>query len=176
MTAGTLCPRYRMKEAKKMGAISYKEQVRKMVSAWVNHAGGTTGLIQPTVVARWAIEAGMYEPRPQDVVKGLARDISKALRQEYIIDRRGRQVRAMHAVTAPQGTLWGHVETASMKHLRLSLQQRRRQMRADAVQLWIDKDYVNDIHPDEEPVQLSFNFENDVVESDFAYDPVDPIL
>ena len=47
-------------------------------------------------VSAWAVDSGLLRPRPADVIKQFASEISRAMREEYITDPQGREVRAKH--------------------------------------------------------------------------------
>ena len=74
----------------------------------------------------------------------------------------------MHAVTLNKGgkqeTFWFHIRNVTREHMELLVQQRRKQMVGQAVELSLIIDYYNDNHPVEVPIQTIFNFENDVAE------------
>jgi len=49
--------------------------------------------IDTTEVAQWAYGQHIWQPTPVNPVQILARQLSRALRQEYYIDAQGREVR-----------------------------------------------------------------------------------
>ena len=60
--------------------------------------------------------------------------------------------------------LWDDIRTASRRHMRISFQQRRRQIVDDCKQLKMDVDSYNDRNPDETPIQMVFDFTMDLAE------------
>jgi hypothetical protein len=98
--------------------------------------------------------------------------ISKALREEYFYDKRGRKVRRNHAVKdgvgGEQFTLWDDIRTAEPKHMRMAFQQRRQQILGDCKQLRNDVDSYNDMRSPESPVVMVYNFELDLEEHELA--------
>lgn len=52
--------------------------------------------------------------------------------------------------------------------MQLSFQQHRRKIAGECRQLKTDLDSYNDAHLDEKPVQISFNFEMDILELEAA--------
>ena len=101
-----------------------------------------------------------------------------ALREETLNDAKtGRAYRANLAVIHQQGskqyTLWGHIDESPRDFVYKALQQRRAQMVGDAVQLSNDVDHWNDTHGTEEPIQIVFDFTEDVEESKNAPDEDD---
>jgi hypothetical protein len=118
------------------------------------------------VVGAWAIKEKLWQPRPADVHAQFAEEMSSALREEYRTDPAGRHYRAKHAVRQPgkQLALWADIDTVPRPHLEVAFAQRRRQIVNDCHQLRVDVDHFNSVHPEEEPVQLILNFEDDVRE------------
>jgi len=119
-------------------------------------------------IAAWAIQKGLWEPPRQLAVKICARDLSRALREEYIKDGHGRPVRAKHAarlVAGPtQKTFWADIRNAPREHMRLAFQQRRKQVVGDCRLLKRDVDFYNQHQPTQKPIQMLFNFEEDLEE------------
>src|SRR5579885_1511065 len=58
--------------------------------------------LDATVVAQWAYKERLWRPDPIDPVRMLARQLSRAWRQEYYVDRQGREVRLNHHVSIEQ--------------------------------------------------------------------------
>jgi hypothetical protein len=92
--------------------------------------------------------------------------VAKALREEYIVDRQGRTVRAKHAARGDQGVLWvwDDIRTATPEHMQMALQQRRQQIVGDCRQLKNDADSFNENYNTGGPIQLSFDFTEDLAE------------
>ena len=55
------------------------------------------------------------------------------------------------------------------KHMEIAFQQRRQQIVGDCGQLKRDVDYFNETHPNTAPIQMVFDFTEDVEEGEFAY-------
>lgn len=120
-------------------------------------------------VGKWAMAKGLWAPRPLDLMRRFASEMADALREEYRTDAKtGRRYRTKLAVTTwdgeRQGSLWGDSDTAPRAHVVKSVGQRRRQIVADCFQLRMDVDQYNADRPEEEPIQLVLNFEDDVAE------------
>jgi hypothetical protein len=118
-------------------------------------------------VADWLLAKGYKAPRPKTPRELLAKELSKAARQEHRKDPiTGRTYRVNHAVTTKQGTgqltLWVDIDEAPRKHMHKSIVQRREQMVGDAVQLTLDANHWNGIHPKEEPIVVPLDFQPDV--------------
>ena len=87
-------------------------------------------------------------------------------------DRKGRRVRVKHPVVtrkgAEQTVLWDDLRTAPRKHMEVAFAQRRNQIVGDCRQLKTDVDSFNDLRPSESPIQIVFNFTNDLAELEAA--------
>lgn len=119
-------------------------------------------------VAAWAIRNGHWRPQPADIIAQCAEDLSRALREEYHTDAKGRRVRSKHAVRVKQGgrqlTLWADMRTASRPHMELAFAQRRQQIVGDCVQLKCDVDSYNEAHSEQLPLPLILDFTDDAAE------------
>src|SRR5262245_586125 len=108
--------------------------------------------ISMTEVARWAYQNGLIGRSRVDVIREIARELSRAAREQYTTDPQGRSVRKKHAARHSLGngeyrTLWDDIETAGPDHMRLSLNQRRNAIVGDNKQLKLDTDSYNDNNP-----------------------------
>jgi hypothetical protein len=90
------------------------------------------------------------------------------MRQEYMTDEKGRRVRVMHP--APEdgatGFLWDDMRTAPREHMQAAFLLRRHQIVDDCKQLKTDVDSYNDAHSANEPIQMVFDFRNDLAEAE----------
>jgi len=79
----------------------------------------------------------------------------------------GKPYRANHALVTQQGatqlSLWVDIDEAPRKHIHKSLIARREQIVGDGLQLTLDADHWNSIHPDEEPIQVPMDFTDDIL-------------
>ena len=133
------------------------------------------GRIWPTTtrdVAAWAILNDRWKPQPSALVTQCADQISRAMREEYRTDPQGRRVRAKHPAPVYQNgkqmVLWDDISTASPGHMRAAFQTRRRQIVGDCHQLKTDLDSYNDNHNNGQPIQMVFDFAQDLQELDAA--------
>jgi hypothetical protein len=115
-------------------------------------------------VGAWAIQMGLWAPRPVDIHSRFAADMADALREEYRTDSSGRRYRSKLAVTSRQGSFWGDIDTAPRSHVEKNVAQRRRQTAHDLLQLRVDVDHYNGAHPAEAPLQLVLDFSDDIEE------------
>ena len=125
-------------------------------------------------MALWATKNRLWELPQSIAVRQCAEDISKALREEYIRDSNGRRVRRFHAArtrrNGKQMTLWADIETAPRRHMEMAFAQRRQQIVGDCRQLKLDVDSYNDIRPNDEPIQIVFDFTRDLEELELMDD------
>jgi hypothetical protein len=119
-------------------------------------------------IAVWGYNAGELQAHSGSIVKQFAREIARALREDYYVDPQGRSVRSNHAapfvVEGKQKMLWDDIRTATPEHMEKSLKLRRQQIVGDCSQLKKDQDSYNDNNTHGAIIQLSFNFEKDVKE------------
>lgn len=169
-------------------AATYTESLQEMVSGY--QSAGKKWPATSREIARWAYRNKMWEPQEKNIVGQLARDISRAMREECYIDPQGRCVRTKHAARRiedglsddqaesplTQKMLWHDIRTDDARHIIQSLQQRRMQIVDACKQLKTDADTFNDNHPSGEKVQLVFSFEDDLAEMDqpTEYMPPEP--
>jgi hypothetical protein len=90
------------------------------------------------------------------------------MREEYIVDPQGRTVRAKHAARlikdGEQLALWADIRTADRRHMEIAFQQRRQQIVGDCRQLKTDADSYNDNANPGKPIQMVFDFTQDLAE------------
>lgn len=123
-------------------------------------------------IATWAIRTGRWEMQRSIAVAKCAEDIATAMREEYTTDKKGRRVRLLHPATVKNGReqliLWDDIRTAPRQHMQLSFQQRRKGIVGDCRQLKTDCDSYNDAHETEPPIQVVFDFTEDLAEIEAA--------
>ncbi len=119
-------------------------------------------------MAVWAIREKLWHPCPETVVAQCAEDLARAMREEYITDPQGRSVRAKHAVRVEkdgrQMSIWGDIWTADRRQMQIAFQQRRQQIVGDCRQLKRDADSFNQNRNSGDPIQLVFDFTDDLAE------------
>jgi hypothetical protein len=118
-------------------------------------------------VAQFAVEKGWPLPRPIAAIDRLAKEFSQAAREEIRHDKKtGKPYRANHAFAMTQGSLqltfWVDIDEAPRKPMLKSLVQRREQMVGDGLQLTLDALHWNNIHPNDEPINLPLDLTDDV--------------
>ncbi len=118
-------------------------------------------------IAKWAYDTGYMKAHPADIVRQFAHELSRAMREEYATDPQGRQVRAKHSarvsIGGKQTSLWADW-TSPREMIEISLQQRREQIVGDCRQLKTDVDSFNDNWSEGKPIQMVFDFNEDLEE------------
>jgi len=148
----------------------YHEQLHHIVNEYIS--AGERWPATARDIAGWGIRKGLWEPQRSELIDIFADQLARAMREEYIIDPQGRHVRAKHAARIKQDgiqlVLWADIRTASRKHMEIAFQQRRQQIVGDCRQLKLDVDSYNDNKNSERPIQMIFDFSNDLIEADLA--------
>src|SRR5262249_7316904 len=121
----------------------------------------------------WARRKGLWEPRPTDIDTSFARDMADVLRKQVRTDKDGRKYRAF--IPAPGQSSealplfkWADIDVAPRAHVEKGIQGERRQIANDCFALAMKVDHYNAAHPKEEPLQIIFNFEEDIEEMKIA--------
>lgn len=148
--------------------MSYAKQLQQVVREY--RISGQRWPASPKMIAAWAIQNGKWRANPAAEIALCARDVSRAMREEYTTDSRGRRVRLKHPVVehrdGRQTVLWDDIRTAPAAHMRISFQQRRNQIVGDCRQLQVDAASYNDSHIEQPPIQIVFDFTQDLAELD----------
>jgi hypothetical protein len=147
---------------------TYSTQMQAIVAAY--RADGEPWPASSKEIAAWAISTDRWQLGEEAALRKCAEDISRAMREEYTTDARGRRVRLKHSATTTRNgeqlVLWDDIRTAPRKHMQLAFQQRRHQILGDCRQLRTDVESYNDSHPHEQPLQMVFDFSLDLEEED----------
>lgn len=124
-------------------------------------------------IAAWAVQNRRYSPPRKSEVDMCAKALAEAMRLEMEIDPQGRTVRAKHCAKIKemddsgalvQRTLWFD-RNADPELMHISFQQRRKAILGDNRQLKTDLDSYNENNVFGKKIQLSFNYEDDLIES-----------
>lgn len=130
-------------------------------------------------VAAWAVRNRLWEPRREDATAALRGEMADALREQYMLDPQGRRVRQKHAERQwvddaggkhKQLVLWHDIREAPRAAMQAALQQRRWGIVRDCAQLKKDVDSYNDNYNKSVPVQLVFDFREDLEELEHGED------
>ncbi len=148
------------------------EQLQEIVNDYI--AAGEEWPADRKTIAAWAVRNRRYSPPRKSEVDLCAKELAEAMRLEMEIDPQGRTVRAKHCAKIKemddagqliQKTLWFD-RNAHPELMHVSLQQRRKAILGDNRQLKIDQDSYNDNNVYGAKIQLSFNYEDDLIESE----------
>jgi hypothetical protein len=155
---------------------SYIKQMQKIVEEY--RRGKNPWPVSAKTIAAWAIRMRRWVPPESAAINRCAEDLAEAMRQDHFIDRKGRRVRTFHVVQqinaqGEQLRLWDDIRTAPRSHMHLSFQQKRKGIFWDCHQLKTEVDSYNDSHPDEESIQMVFDFTMDLAEHEAAQEDKD---
>ncbi|MFZ2492262.1 MAG: hypothetical protein WA208_12335 [Thermoanaerobaculia bacterium] len=146
--------------------MSYGEQLRGIANEYykTHRAPATT-----KDIAVWAVRNGLWHPQQSDVIDRCAEELSRAMREEHMIDPQGRSVRAKHVARVKDGGgqtrfVWADIRTAPLRFMQVAFQQRRQQIIGDCRQLKTDVDSYNENAKPEKPIQIVFDFTRDLEE------------
>jgi len=141
---------------------TYSEQMQAIVNKYIE--AGEEWPATTRQIAAWAVRERLWAPHPSSLVSQCAEALAQAMREEYIVDPQGRTVRAKHAARIEQTVLWADIRTASREHIEVAFKQRRHQILGDCRQLKNDVDSFNENQSPIAPIQMSFDFTNDLLE------------
>lgn len=145
---------------------TYKEALQKVWHEYEAKHGSVPATAREAVA--WGVDQGMIELPEVDPLDKLASDMSTALREEYATDDDGRRYRVNHAVRVSKGgvqlTFWAIMKDAPREYMQKAFIQRREQIVGDCVQLSTDVEAYNAIHRDQRPIQMLFDFRDDIEE------------
>lgn len=156
---------------------------QRIVKAW--EAAGNKWPAPSKAIAEFAIANNLWATHRGQLVKVCARELARAMREDYIVDELGRPVRRLHAARMGerdengewvQQTLWGDIRQMDRDFMEVSFQSRRGQIVGDCRQLQNDIDFFNRRHPENEPIQFVLDFTDDVTEAGMpaSYRPARP--
>lgn len=150
---------------------TYKEMMQALVEEY--RESGEPWPATRKTMARWMIRNGKWKGGDDALVNICARDISRALREEYYTDPQGRRVRTKHAARLPlpgtedgQQTFWGDIRTEPREFIVRAFKGRRNQIVGDCVQLNADVKSANENRFAVDPIPMLFDFTDDVLESE----------
>ena len=149
---------------------NYNEQMQSIWHKYEAENGAVPATAREAVA--WGVSKGMIDLPEVDPLDKLASDMSKALREEYAIDKDGRKFRVNHAVRVSKGgvqyTFWAMMKDAPREHMQKAFIQRREQIVGDCVQLNTDVEAYNGFNEGQKPIQMLFDFRDDIEERNFS--------
>lgn len=148
--------------------VSVQQETADLVHEYMGLLG--TKAVDLAEAAEWAVKTRRYQKKPLTLVQQCQRDMARALRSEYIRDPQGRDVRRMHAARMPaesgrQMVLWAELFQAPPAHIRISMQQRRQGILADAKHHKLEVESYNDNNVHGAQLEMfDYNFNADLDE------------
>lgn len=151
-------------------------EMMHIIQRWTNQGGHWPATASE--IADFAVRHRLYNYSSRLRVLA-ASDLAKAMREEYLTDENGRAVRKLHAARFTerdsegkkvQRTFWADIDTAEPKFMSVAFHQRRQQIVGDCRQLFNDVEYFNSRKKDREPIQLVFDFRDDIEEANLPDD------
>ena len=157
--------------AKGNGMTKYKNDLRDIWGQYREQVSNDP--VDLKTVAAWAIEKGLWVPRPVDLSTSLANDLAQVLREEKRTDKSGREFRANIPVRQKVKTgetlwKWADIDEAPHFHMEKSVQQERRSIANNCYSLVMKVEHYNEAHPSEEEIQVVMDFEEDIEEMKIA--------
>ena len=144
-----------------------KEQLQAIANEFMDEHDG---MVTAREIAEWAIANGKWKQQPAAILRQCADEFASAMREEYIKDAQGRSIRSKHAArfsrNGVQTVLWADVRKAPRRHMEIAFQQRRQQIVGDCRQLKLDVDSYNANWNSGQPIQMVFNFTDDMAEAE----------
>lgn len=142
--------------------MTYNKQMQKLVGEYREQGGTWPANLRE--VAAWIITNELWKPQQSEVINICAEQLARAMREEYIVDSQGRKVRSKHAARIEQTVLWDDIRTAKREFMHIAFQQRRQQIVGDCHQLKLDLDSYNENKNEGTPIQMIFDFTDDLAE------------
>ena len=151
------------------------EQLQDIVKAY--RAKGEPWPASARQIGAWAIRARRWEAETKDQVDQCAAEIASAMRQEYYTDPQGREVRKKHPYREivessdgkhEQNFPWIDMLDPNVKHDHVEKAFRfgRKLVAGNCKQLKNSVDSYNDNNKAGEYIEMSFNFNEDMAESE----------
>ncbi|MBZ5638295.1 MAG: hypothetical protein LAO51_05995 [Acidobacteriia bacterium] len=147
--------------------MSYREQMQRIANEYMD--SGQPWPATARQIAAWAVRSGRWKPQPESLIAQCAEELGRAMGEEYVKDPQGRSVRAKHAIrvtkNGQQRWLWDDIRVAKRSHMLIAFRLRRNQIVGDCKQLKCDVDSYNENKCPRDPIQLVFDFRNDLEEA-----------
>lgn len=150
--------------------VTISEQMRSIYRDYQREHGVRT--VCTNDLFAWAHRKKRWAPQTSNVRRQFSNQLSRALRQDYYIDRQGRKVRSKHAVVrdvkGKQMSFWDDIREADSGFMNISFKQKRKQISGSCKQLKVDVDSFNENRAPDDPYQLVLDFTEDVMEMEIA--------
>jgi len=142
------------------------EEVQRLFKLYKDETGNKS--VEMEHFAIWMRDRGWPVPIPPDPMELLAKQLKDSICEETRHDEKTGQPYKPHLSYAPngvgQGTLWQMVDVdeAERKVVLKYLIQRRENNVGDIYQMELIQDHWNNIHPDEEPIEMKLDYKPDI--------------
>lgn len=146
---------------------AYSRNLRRYIREFLNEKKDGHSFTKDDL-ARWALATGRIK-REQGYVdrlveQKLAREFAEVMRDETTTDSQGRTTRGMLAARVSGVIRWNSRDRSDRGFAELSYGQRREMIVADCGRLKTDVDSFNETFVPDEPIQMTFDFRNDLAE------------
>jgi hypothetical protein len=146
---------------------AYKQQMRSIRDEYrATHEGP----YRHREVAQWAIQTGRWTPHRNLAERQCTQDLTRACRDEMQRDPQGRIIRTSAAVRlkrsadGPKGMYWEKLDLATDDFMQLCFMQTRERIADYCWRLKSNVDSFNENRKPVMPVQMVFDFRNDMIE------------
>lgn len=143
----------------------FTEQMQRIVTDY--RAAGQPWPASRQEIAEWAVSQSRYQLTRGMAVAQCAEQIARAMRLEYVTDHKGRRVRKYYSARmrrdGKQLNLWGDRDSP-LPFMEVAIANRRQQVVGECRQIKSDVDSYNELHPTQRPIQVVFDFTNDLEE------------
>jgi hypothetical protein len=146
-------------------------EMMRIIQEWKTSGGRWPAAVSE--ITSFALKRGLYNLEAR-VRMMCSRDLAKAMREEYIRDSQGRPVRKLHSAPIEekddegevvQRWLWHDIDVAPREFMEIAFKGRRMQIVGECRQLFNDVEYFNNRKRKTEPIQLCFDFRDDISEA-----------
>ncbi len=143
----------------------YKRDLRDKAREFAEQCEGA---FSTTELARWALAEGKVQREAgyadRLVEQRLAREFAAAMREDYARDPQGRLVREMYSARIKGKPRWLSRKKSTRDFMEQSFSQQRGSIIGHCHHLKIDCDSFNENRSPDNPIQLVFDFTNDLAE------------
>jgi hypothetical protein len=150
---------------------TYNRTLQRYVREYMEERGDGKSFTKDDL-ARWALTTDRIKRErgyaDRLVERKLAEEFSQAMREDYGTDKRGRTVREMYAARVGGKMRWNSRHITTRGFAEVSFVQRREGAVHDCKRLKDDLDSFNEYRSSDNPIQMSFNFTNDLAELEAA--------
>jgi hypothetical protein len=145
--------------------MNYTKQMQQIVQEY--RVSGQPWPATAREIGAWAIGESKWIMPATAVLNRCSQDVAEAMGEIHSTVS-GRRTRVLYPATYQRqgvlSTVWDDLRTAPRTHMALSFQQHRRKIVGECRELDTARLSWNDLHPQEAPLQISFDFTIDLAE------------